>query len=81
MWFLAPVSTQPLTKISIFLGTNIIKSVDQGWLEILGGQGAFMARTQLFQANQQFQVKSFNFFVITILLVVLLLVCLYSNSL
>lgn len=81
IWFLAPISTQPLTKMSMLLGTNVIKSVDQGWLEILGGQGAFITRSQLFQANQQFQVKSFNFFVITILLVVLLLVCLYSNSL
>lgn len=67
--------------MSMLLGTNIIKSVDQGWLEILGGQGAFITRTQLFQANQQFQMKSFNFFVMTILLVVLLLVCAYSNSL
>nr|YP_010890369.1 NADH dehydrogenase subunit 5 [Stenothyra glabra]USN91687.1 NADH dehydrogenase subunit 5 [Stenothyra glabra] len=75
MWFLAPVSTQPLTKMSMLLGTNIMKSVDQGWLEILGGQGVFMTSTQLFQANQQFQMKSFNFFVMTILLVVLLLVC------
>lgn len=30
IWFLAPLSAQPLTKMSITLGTNLMKSIDQG---------------------------------------------------
>nr|ULD67129.1 NADH dehydrogenase subunit 5 [Trochus sp. n. CL-2022] len=63
MWFLAPISTQPLTKASMRFGTNLMKSVDQGWLEILGGQGAFITTSNLAGKNQLVQMKFFNFFI------------------
>nr|WJK73086.1 NADH dehydrogenase subunit 5 [Desbruyeresia cf. marianaensis] len=63
MWFLAPLSAQPLTKFSMLLGTNIMKSVDQGWLEILGGQGANDVTQKLSKLNTKIQIKSFNFFI------------------
>nr|YP_010241749.1 NADH dehydrogenase subunit 5 [Strombus pugilis]QTI82437.1 NADH dehydrogenase subunit 5 [Strombus pugilis] len=64
MWFLAPVSAQPLTKMSMLFGTQLMKSVDQGWLEILGGQGASMTMSNLSAINQSMQIKSFNFFIL-----------------
>nr|YP_009743664.1 NADH dehydrogenase subunit 5 [Euspira pila]QIE11968.1 NADH dehydrogenase subunit 5 [Euspira pila] len=63
MWFLAPISAQPLTHFSMFLGTNLMKSIDQGWLEILGGQGALITLSYLSSENQKLQMKSFNFFI------------------
>lgn len=72
IWFLAPISAQPLTKLSMMLGTNIIKSVDQGWLEVLGGQGSFKTIITLSNNNQKFQIKSFNFFILTIIFSLLL---------
>ena len=39
MWFFKPLRTYPTTKASILLGTHIIRNVDEGWLELLGGQG------------------------------------------
>nr|AOY34920.1 NADH dehydrogenase subunit 5 [Charonia lampas] len=63
MWFLAPISAQPLTKLSMMLGTNLMKSIDLGWMEILGGQGINMATSTLSQENQKIQIKSFNFFI------------------
>nr|YP_010939803.1 NADH dehydrogenase subunit 5 [Charonia tritonis]QJF73056.1 NADH dehydrogenase subunit 5 [Charonia tritonis]WLF86362.1 NADH dehydrogenase subunit 5 [Charonia tritonis] len=63
MWFLAPISAQPLTKFSMMLGTNLMKSIDLGWMEILGGQGANTATSSLSQENQKIQIKSFNFFI------------------
>nr|YP_010891524.1 NADH dehydrogenase subunit 5 [Alviniconcha adamantis]WJK73047.1 NADH dehydrogenase subunit 5 [Alviniconcha adamantis] len=63
MWFLAPLSSQPLTKFSMLLGTNLMKSVDQGWLEILGGQGTFYLVSALSKQNSKVQIKSFNFFI------------------
>nr|QHD26827.1 NADH dehydrogenase subunit 5 [Hemifusus tuba] len=67
MWFLAPLSAQPLTKFSMLLGTNIMKSIDMGWLEILGGQGSGFMSSSLSMKNQEIQVKSFNFFITLIL--------------
>nr|YP_010360266.1 NADH dehydrogenase subunit 5 [Neptunea cumingii]UNQ32869.1 NADH dehydrogenase subunit 5 [Neptunea cumingii] len=67
MWFLAPISTQPLTKFSMLLGTNIMKSIDMGWLEILGGQGTVFMTSVLSTKNQGIQIKSFNFFIALIL--------------
>uniref|UniRef100_A0AB39CC24 NADH-ubiquinone oxidoreductase chain 5 n=1 Tax=Cymatium sp. TaxID=3160661 RepID=A0AB39CC24_9CAEN len=63
MWFLTPISSQPLTKFSMLLGTNMMKSVDLGWMEILGGQGANMLMSSLSRKNQMIQIKSFNFFI------------------
>nr|YP_010400252.1 NADH dehydrogenase subunit 5 [Drupella margariticola]UQS75951.1 NADH dehydrogenase subunit 5 [Drupella margariticola] len=67
MWFLAPISAQPMTKFSMILGTNMIKSVDMGWLEILGGQGSSFLTSNLSLMNQKIQIKTFNFFIISIL--------------
>ena len=73
IWFLAPISTQPLTKFSILLGRNIIKSIDMGWLEILGGQGRNLVRSSMSTKNQSVQIKSFNFFIALILFFVLVM--------
>nr|ANJ78387.1 NADH dehydrogenase subunit 5 [Littorina fabalis] len=75
MWFLAPLSAQPLTKMSMTLGTNLMKSIDQGWLEILGGQGAFQASSNISVKNQLVQLKFFNFFILAMIyfLVILLM--------
>lgn len=85
IWFLAPLSSQPLTKFSIVLGTNLIKSVDQGWLEILGGQGSFFLVSTLSKQNSKIQIKSFNFFIFLglffLALILLANFCIYSSSL
>jgi hypothetical protein len=83
IWFLAPISSQPLTISSIIIGTKLIKSTDQGWLEILGGQGALILVTKGLSINQKFQIKSFNFFIFITLFFVLLflLFIIYFNSL
>lgn len=83
IWFLAPISSQPLTMASITIGTKLIKSIDQGWLEIMGGQGAFILATKGSSINQKLQIKSFNFFIFMTLFSVLvfLLLMTYFNSL
>nr|AXA45410.1 NADH dehydrogenase subunit 5 [Otitoma sp. MNHN IM 2013-9848] len=68
MWFLAPISSQPLTKFSMLLGTNLMKSIDMGWLEILGGQGTSSLTSKISKMNQELQIKFFNFFIMLILI-------------
>nr|YP_009383948.1 NADH dehydrogenase subunit 5 [Conus quercinus]ARS74447.1 NADH dehydrogenase subunit 5 [Conus quercinus] len=77
MWFFAPISAQPLTELSMKVGTNMMKSIDMGWLETIGGQGAFALTSGLSLTNQKVQMKSFNFFVMLSLLGILL----FSQSL
>nr|YP_010936453.1 NADH dehydrogenase subunit 5 [Mancinella echinata]WKW54906.1 NADH dehydrogenase subunit 5 [Mancinella echinata] len=72
MWFLAPISAQPMTKFSMLLGTNMMKSIDMGWLEILGGQGSAFVTSKLSTMNQTLQIKTFNFFVFLMLVALLL---------
>nr|AXA45423.1 NADH dehydrogenase subunit 5 [Eubela sp. MNHN IM 2013-9671] len=67
MWFLSLISTQPLTKMSMNLGTNLMKSLDMGWLEIIGGQGVFNLSSSLSISNQLIQIKTFNFLVTLII--------------
>nr|ASU96554.1 NADH dehydrogenase subunit 5 [Korotnewia korotnewi] len=72
-WFLAPISLQPLTKSSMDRSTNMMKSIDQGWLEILGGQGSFKPTSKQITKNDQFQIKTtnlitFNIFIMSMLI-------------
>nr|YP_010400317.1 NADH dehydrogenase subunit 5 [Drupa morum]UQS76016.1 NADH dehydrogenase subunit 5 [Drupa morum] len=74
MWFLAPISAQPMTKFSMVLGTSMMKSIDMGWLELLGGQGALHVTSGMSALNQSLQIKTFNFFISLMLLALLILV-------
>ena len=67
IWFLALISAQPLSQGSLKLGTRLMKSIDQGWLEILGGQGAFRASRAISSLNAHAQLKTFNFFILLML--------------
>lgn len=57
MWFLASFSSQPLISSPLQIGHKYQKSLDQGWLEIIGGQGSFKSFINLTKMNQLFQYK------------------------
>uniref|UniRef100_A0AAU6QH29 NADH-ubiquinone oxidoreductase chain 5 n=1 Tax=Prionospio sp. 5 MH-2023 TaxID=3059273 RepID=A0AAU6QH29_9ANNE len=40
MWFLAPLSTQKMLPAPYWVGHQFLKTLDQGWEELAGGQGA-----------------------------------------
>nr|WRW55916.1 NADH dehydrogenase subunit 5 [Thylacodes adamsii] len=63
MWFLAPLSCQPLVKFSMLGGTKILKAIDGGWLEVMGGQGTLILSSSFTRMNQGFQILPFNSFV------------------
>ena len=71
MWFLATFSAQPLRKAAMITGTNTIKAVDQGWLEVIGGQGALTAVRKTRAQTQSLQTRVFTFFIFLILLGIL----------
>lgn len=45
MWFLVPLSTQFIMKYPIYTAHQYIKTIDQGWFEIISGQGTFYTST------------------------------------
>nr|YP_009317871.1 NADH dehydrogenase subunit 5 [Sinotaia quadrata]AOY40898.1 NADH dehydrogenase subunit 5 [Sinotaia quadrata] len=63
MWFLVPLSTYPFVKFSVMTSTYMLKCIDCGWVEILGGQGSFLTVMNFSKINQIIQFKLFNFLI------------------
>nr|YP_010381755.1 NADH dehydrogenase subunit 5 [Entemnotrochus adansonianus]UDL72139.1 NADH dehydrogenase subunit 5 [Entemnotrochus adansonianus] len=63
MWFLTYNSTQPVICAPLEWGFLVFKSLDQGWLEIFGGQGLFSILKNLIWSGQEIQGKAVNSFI------------------
>nr|UYB79140.1 NADH dehydrogenase subunit 5 [Lirapex sp. ZZ-2022] len=79
MWFLVPVSTLPLISFSMKTSLSFIKTLDHGWLEIMGGSGMFSCFLLMSQNNQVFQKNLMTFFLKIILFSVFLII-IFVNS-
>nr|BDQ43506.1 NADH dehydrogenase subunit 5 [Metaphire sieboldi] len=74
MWFLVPLSSQYTLKLPMFTSHNYLKSLDQSWLEILGGQG--VASTSFTISNsmmKMFNTKPVNYLMMSSILMLLML--------
>lgn len=82
IWFLVPLSSQFTIKAPIYVSHNYLKSLDQSWLELVGGQGLMKSR---FKASNLiikiFNTKPVNYLIISIILILVTLVLLYLGSL
>jgi len=47
IWFLVPLSSQFIIKAPLYTAHHYIKTMDQGWLELLAGQGSFTSSANL----------------------------------
>lgn len=47
IWNLVPLSTQFIIKLPLVTAHQYIKNIDQGWFEIISGQGFFNSSTEL----------------------------------
>nr|BDQ44065.1 NADH dehydrogenase subunit 5 [Pheretima lactea] len=74
MWFLVPMSSQFTMKMPMFISHNYLKSLDQSWLELLGGQGmtssSFLASNSMMKT---FNTKPVNYLMMSSILMVLTL--------
>nr|BDQ44247.1 NADH dehydrogenase subunit 5 [Amynthas yamade] len=74
MWFLVPLSSQYTMKLPMFISHNYLKSLDQSWLEILGGQG--MVSSSFKTSNsmmKMFNTKPVNYLMMSSILMLLVL--------
>nr|YP_009968689.1 NADH dehydrogenase subunit 5 [Rivularia auriculata]YP_010486358.1 NADH dehydrogenase subunit 5 [Rivularia globosa]QNC70808.1 NADH dehydrogenase subunit 5 [Rivularia auriculata]UVW93514.1 NADH dehydrogenase subunit 5 [Rivularia globosa]UVW93553.1 NADH dehydrogenase subunit 5 [Rivularia auriculata] len=79
MWFLVPLSTYPLVKVGMVYGSYLMKSIDQGWVEVLGGQGMFKVVKTVSENNQNIQLKVFNFLVIFMISIISVMLYMVSG--
>lgn len=82
IWFLVPLSSQFTMKTPMLISHNYLKSLDQSWLELLGGQG--VARSRFLASNSIisiFNTKPVNYLIISSILMLLTLTLLYLGSL
>nr|AMO26925.1 NADH dehydrogenase subunit 5 [Amynthas sp. 2 JS-2012] len=74
MWFLVPLSSQFTMKAPMFISHNYLKSLDQSWLEILGGKGttssSFLASNSMMKT---FNTKPVNYLMMSSVLMLLTL--------
>nr|YP_009192110.1 NADH dehydrogenase subunit 5 [Angaria neglecta]ALK03354.1 NADH dehydrogenase subunit 5 [Angaria neglecta] len=80
MWFFAPLSTQPIILTPLKMGLTLHKSLDQGWLEILGGRGILNVTKKIIAINQTFQAKLMTTFIMVSLTSLLLMVTVISPT-
>nr|YP_010546342.1 NADH dehydrogenase subunit 5 [Clithon sowerbianum]UYI29858.1 NADH dehydrogenase subunit 5 [Clithon sowerbianum] len=60
MWFLSMITTQPNMIKPFLWAKTMTKSIDQGWLEVLGGKGALTLTTNSSTLIQIIQSKYIN---------------------
>nr|YP_009244918.1 NADH dehydrogenase subunit 5 [Amynthas triastriatus]AMO27042.1 NADH dehydrogenase subunit 5 [Amynthas triastriatus] len=74
MWFLVPLSSQFTMKVPMYISHNYLKSLDQSWLEILGGQGitksSFPASNSMMS---MFNTKPVNYLMMSSILMLVVL--------
>lgn len=77
---MVPISTQMILKFPIMVGKNNLKVLDQGWLEICGGQGLFDLISQVFKKYIGLQASfiTVHLSIIIIILVYVIFGCLNS---
>nr|YP_009244944.1 NADH dehydrogenase subunit 5 [Amynthas pectiniferus]AMO27068.1 NADH dehydrogenase subunit 5 [Amynthas pectiniferus] len=74
MWFLVPLSSQFTMKAPMYISHNYLKSLDQSWLETLGGQG--MSSSSFLASNmmmKMFNTKPVNYLMMSSILVMVTL--------
>lgn len=64
MWFISPLSRQPAMGGFFYFSENRLKVVDQGWNEILGGQGAYKFVLRAISRGSKLQYNNTNVFVL-----------------
>nr|YP_009328102.1 NADH dehydrogenase subunit 5 [Trigonidium sjostedti]APD14949.1 NADH dehydrogenase subunit 5 [Trigonidium sjostedti] len=74
MWFMPYLSTYFVNYYPLKVGDKIIKTVDMGWLEELGGQGMWKYFFYLSVYNQDMQDNNFKIYLISFFIWIIILV-------
>nr|QXM16942.1 NADH dehydrogenase subunit 5 [Neoneuromus coomani] len=73
MWFMPILSTKFINSYFLKLGYLIIKSIDQGWSEMLGGQGIYNTLKMNSKMYQLIQTNNLKIFLLSFVVWVIIL--------
>nr|BDQ44442.1 NADH dehydrogenase subunit 5 [Pheretima okutamaensis] len=74
MWFLVPLSSQFTMKMPMYISHSYLKSLDQSWLEILGGQGVMgSSLTASNSMMKMFNTKPVNYLMMSSIIMIMTL--------
>nr|UFZ12898.1 NADH dehydrogenase subunit 5 [Neoneuromus ignobilis] len=73
MWFMPILSTKFINAYFLKLGYLVIKSIDQGWSEMLGGQGIYNLLKNNSKAYQLIQTNNLKIFLLSFVVWVIIL--------
>nr|QHZ87523.1 NADH dehydrogenase subunit 5 [Mesopodagrion tibetanum] len=77
MWFMPYISTRGVSFIGLGSGFNYIKSFDQGWCELFGGQGIYEYFRLSSKFNQIFSFNPLKIYLLSFLMFVFVLLLLF----
>nr|QXT45832.1 NADH dehydrogenase subunit 5 [Stenonema femoratum] len=76
MWFMPFLSTYGVSRAPLSLGSSLVKSMDQGWSEKMGGQGIYTSLQNASMFNQWVQNNSLKIYLTSFILWVMILMML-----
>nr|YP_010164579.1 NADH dehydrogenase subunit 5 [Epeorus dayongensis]QRM91368.1 NADH dehydrogenase subunit 5 [Epeorus dayongensis] len=74
MWFMPFLSTYGVSGVPLFMGQKLVKSMDQGWSEVFGGQGLYSSLQQTSVLNQWLQDNNLKIYLTIFIFWVVILV-------
>nr|UUJ36908.1 NADH dehydrogenase subunit 5 [Epeorus dayongensis] len=74
MWFMPFLSTYGVSGVPLFMGQKLVKSMDQGWSEVFGGQGLYNSFQQTSVLNQWLQDNNLKIYLTIFIFWVVILV-------
>nr|YP_009164774.1 NADH dehydrogenase subunit 5 [Nevromus exterior]AKA94252.1 NADH dehydrogenase subunit 5 [Nevromus exterior] len=73
MWFMPILSTKFINSYFLQLGYLVIKSIDQGWSEMLGGQGMYNMLVKNSSGYQLIQMNNLKIFLLSFVVWIIIL--------
>nr|UFZ13850.1 NADH dehydrogenase subunit 5 [Neochauliodes fraternus] len=74
MWFMPILSTKFVSYLFLKMGYFIIKNIDQGWSEMLGGQGAYKVFSVSSSGNEIIQFNNLKIYLLSFVMWVIILI-------
>nr|UFZ13236.1 NADH dehydrogenase subunit 5 [Orohermes crepusculus] len=77
MWFMPLISTKFISFIFLKMGYLMIKLFDQGWSEMLGGQGLYKSMKNFSMMNQIIQNNNLKIYLMSMVMWMIILIIMY----
>nr|UFZ13132.1 NADH dehydrogenase subunit 5 [Ctenochauliodes yangi] len=77
MWFMPILSTKLVSFVFLKMGFLVIKNFDQGWSELMGGQGMYNYIKNMSSKNENFQFNNLKIYLLSFIMWIFILIIFY----